>query len=674
MRKRACDACHKRKIQCDGAVPQCNWCRHHAMTCTFNRVSARSRGDNDSSKSALRRAAAAGNGERIDLAHRLGRVEQLLAQRHINASPNRSPALADDLDSEDSENPSLYSASPRDPATPSTICQIPAAAVAPETPAAELLSDDKTGLRICFVKFHFAGYHLGDISAYSGIPLFSPEGLNWLRCRTGQDPALLSVEDRLPSSYLRLPIYGIAQQPGSVSLSLPERTVIDEGLRFFHNSPLKLEFPMIDSVLFQQTINTAYDSSQGPVSLSAACIFSFLAVLSLFSGHGCSAAHRADGHEYSRRAQAVLTLLPQEFNITSLQTIMMLSMYQLFSGQIASATMFHSLACRIMFMLGGHTLPDPWSEHTGHSMDYTVRARRQLRKLFWLCYIFDKEISIRTGQPPSIDDAHCDLTLPNGYLDIQYIDYSDVTLLDDAAVPVLPGDLRLSIIKSKACKLLYSVEALRKSDTELLRDIRELDDELERWRLSVPPKHRPTLSIAWDASIDHYANAPDRIRTIVINFEYHYLVATIHRATGRCRAWANAEGGSGGGGGEMEGVSSSLMLSVEASRSTLLFLRTTVRSLLGEAFWMIVFYPMSAVITVFCGILLNPLDPRTDEDLKLLAAAPELMKTIRTRALTLDEMVHLRMVEDFLMELTRLGNCAVLKARQEQVGRVLAYM
>ncbi|KAK3321291.1 fungal-specific transcription factor domain-containing protein [Cercophora scortea] len=670
MRKRACDACHKRKIQCDGAVPQCNWCRHHAMTCTFDRVSARSRWGSETSKSALRRAAAVGNGQRTELAHRLGLVEQLLAQRNINSSSsslNRSPAFADDLDSEDSENPSLNSASPRDPATPSTISQTPTAA--PATPAAEL-GEDKAGLRVCFVKFHFAGYHLGDISAYSGIPLFSTEGLSWLRCRTGQDPALLSVEDRLPSSYLRLPIYGIPQQPGGVSLSLPDRTVVDDGLRFFQNSPLKLEFPMIDSVLFQQTINIAYDSSQGPVSFSAACIFSFLAVLSLFGGHGCSAAQRADGHEYSRRAQAVLTLLPQEFNITSLQTVMMLSMYQLFSGQIASATMFHSLACRVMFMVGGHTLPDPWSEHTGHTMDHTVRTSRQLRKLFWLCYIFDKEISIRTGQPPSIDDAHCDLTLPNGYLDIQYLDYTDVTLLDDAAVPVLPGDLRLSIIKSKACKLLYSVEALRKSDTELLRDIRELDDELERWRLSVPPKHRPTLSIAWEASMEHYANAPDSIRTIVINFEYHYLVATIHRATGRCRSWANAEGG----GGEMEGVSSSLMLSVEASRSTLLFLRTTVRSLLGEAFWMIVFYPMSAVITVFCGILLNPLDPRADEDLKLLAAAPELMKTIRTRALTPDEMVHLRMVEDFLMELTRLGNCAVLKARQEQVGRVLAYM
>ncbi|KAH6959744.1 hypothetical protein BKA56DRAFT_601079 [Ilyonectria sp. MPI-CAGE-AT-0026] len=38
--KRACDACHKRKIHCDAptADAQCNWCDHHSLTCTFNRV------------------------------------------------------------------------------------------------------------------------------------------------------------------------------------------------------------------------------------------------------------------------------------------------------------------------------------------------------------------------------------------------------------------------------------------------------------------------------------------------------------------------------------------------------------------------------------------------------------------------------------------------------------
>jgi len=248
--------------------------------------------------------------------------------------------------------------------------------------------------------------------------------------------------------------------------------------------------------------------------------------------------------------------------------------------------MLLSLACRVMFMLGGHVMLDPESstqEWTGTPKP-CLQAKRHLRQLFWLCYTLDKEISLRTLQPPSIDDDHCDLTLPAGYLESQYIDkhrFADVGSLDETAVPILPGDLRLNIIKSKVCRLLYSAAAFRKTDAELLRDIRELDDELEKWRLSIPETIRPVLSI-WKGTTcsgGFKPEGPESIRTIVINFEYHYLLASIHRATGRCLAWGKEPCC------EMDGVSSSLTLSVEASRSTLLYLRSAIHAILGEAFW-----------------------------------------------------------------------------------------
>jgi hypothetical protein len=213
---------------------------------------------------------------------------------------------------------------------------------------------------------------------------------------------------------------------------------------------------------------------------------------------------------------------------------------------------------------------------------WTAQGERHLRKLFWLCYILDKEISFRTGQPPAIGDDHCDLTLPGGYLDIQYLDeylYADFAHLDESAVPLLPGDLRLTMVKSKAFKLLYSAQALRKSDADLLRDIRELDEELESWRLSVPQKHRPVLSLPVESSHWSQVDRPKSIRTLVIKFEYHYLMATIHQATSRCRAWAARECG------EMDSVKSSLALAVEASRSTLLSMQTAVQGILEAASW-----------------------------------------------------------------------------------------
>lgn len=207
--------------------------------------------------------------------------------------------------------------------------------------------------------------------------------------------------------------------------------------------------------------------------------------------------------------------------------------------------------------------------------DPMSRLRCHLRNLFWLCYTIDIEISLRSGQPPSINDAYCDLTLPPRYVEMQYADlFPEVPIDDDLIVPLFPGDLRLAIIKMRAYNALYSVKALHKSDAELLKDIRELDDELEHWRMSVPPRFRPTLSFSHETPV-----IDKSMKSLILRLEYHHCVAAIHRVSGRCRAWA------GGQSGEMDGVSSSLALSVEASRSSLKYLRTAAHTLPGELFW-----------------------------------------------------------------------------------------
>ncbi|KAK7210212.1 hypothetical protein V2G26_017390 [Clonostachys chloroleuca] len=43
-RKPACDGCYRRKIQCDSPDPgvvSCNWCLHHDLSCTLQRVRGR---------------------------------------------------------------------------------------------------------------------------------------------------------------------------------------------------------------------------------------------------------------------------------------------------------------------------------------------------------------------------------------------------------------------------------------------------------------------------------------------------------------------------------------------------------------------------------------------------------------------------------------------------------
>lgn len=183
-------------------------------------------------------------------------------------------------------------------------------------------------------------------------------------------------------------------------------------------------------------------------------------------------------------------------------------------------------------------------------------------------------MALRFSHPPSIPDEHCDLTLPAGYKSGLGPEWSYI------GKPHLPGDLRLSLIKAKAVQHLHSQSATQKSDAELLRDIRELDDELEAWRLSVEPEHRPRLyNGVSDVLLSATPDLGRRMQSIITNFEYHHLLATIHQATGRCRS------GPIHGSETLKGVSSSMALSVEASRSTLMFLATAGRKMAGEAFW-----------------------------------------------------------------------------------------
>lgn len=81
---------------------------------------------------------------------------------------------------------------------------------------------------------------------------------------------------------------------------------------------------------------------------------------------------------------------------------------------------------------------------------------------------------------------------------------------------------------------------------------------------------------------------------------------------------------------------------------------------------MVIFYPMSAVLTIFCNILLNPLSPQAEDDLELLKTAPRLIKNIRIRRLTMNEIMHIKLIEEFVAELIRLGSCAIQKARLDQ--------
>lgn len=223
--------------------------------------------------------------------------------------------------------------------------------------------------------------------------------------------------------------------------------------------------------------------------------------------------------------------------------------------------------------LGGHFLqsnkpPTPKDSFTAHQTHY-------IRELFWHCYILDKDIALRAGLPPVLTREYCDLTCS-----LQPAAASSSGAKERTRP--LANERNLSIIKEKACWLLYSPAAFRVTDTQLLLNVRQLDDELEQWRLAILPIMRPRLTVPSEQTLlAPAADFSQRMQYINLQLDYHYTLTAFHMAVGSCGTIDEDENLPE----DLHCVMhSSIDISLEACRSTLSFLQASAGSLGQGAF------------------------------------------------------------------------------------------
>jgi hypothetical protein len=409
---------------------------------------------------------------------------------------------------------------------------------------------------------------------------FSTKDCDWIQRRSGESASFSLLSPTGPP-WQRDRQQSLALSFDTTIVDLPEKPIVEQYLQLFRGTPFRLVFPVVDTVLFQETIDSAYKQGDSSI-ISSACVFCFVSIMS-HTQWTLRSIGIVDGDVCAKQAELLIgRLVTLEANIVGLQIYIMLCIYQLFSGNLQVASIYHAISCRILFMLGGHVC----NQTTLHNSiaftgtDHERRTKDQLRKLFWLCYTFDKVLSLRTGQPPCIDDKYCDLTLPVGYADMLY-NVGDFESGPATTLCFFPGDLRLSIIKSRTCKLLYATQSPKLSHAELLQIVRELDCELETWRMSIPLEYRPTLSSKVDRDgFNPAMDSTQRMHIVIIHLEYQHLVATIHGTTSRSFGWNRKNSVNQG----LE-ISSSQALSVEASRACLIYLRVAAHALIGPTFW-----------------------------------------------------------------------------------------
>ncbi|SCO46893.1 unnamed protein product [Fusarium fujikuroi] len=571
---RACDSCRRKKIQCDRAVPQCDYCQHHGLTCSYNQA-AKTEG------SAIR--------------SRFSRLPKL-------PSPNRQLSPSEQDDGE---------------------------LIHPTSNAHDRNPTYLEGLRLV-----------------NGNPLFSPQGQQWIKTRTGS-----TFSSNIIDKY-RLP-YLCSTRPPLVNdnhkiLRLPDRQVVEELAMRFYSSAQSLVFPLLSLRRFRTTtLPLAYSEGAGRKSytISAKCSAYGLLIMSDIFGLD-SGDEMADiscwCQRYALEIEASIPTILREMRVDGVESLLMLMIFKYFMGDLESASFLVSMTSRFLIQLGAHLYPSSSGAYDKQNDSHHIRD------LFWVCYCIDKDLSHRTGQPPTISDDHCDLTLPLNYVQMQssnILSSSPCPSRSSSTVPLYPWDIRLSVIKSKIYNDLHSISAARLSETEILRRIRHLDEELEAWRVTLPSDHRPTLSFLEQTPVDAHTNT----QAIMLRLSYHHCVILIHQA--RCRVFQSNQPTD-----NLidDGHRINFQILVDASRSILIYLEKALPVLAHECFWVIIFYPMTAITTIFSVALLDKrLDPE-NERLKLLQGFTRLIRQIPIKKLTVAEISHLEFVEEVVEEMSRL--------------------
>ncbi|GKZ37771.1 hypothetical protein AbraIFM66950_009529, partial [Aspergillus brasiliensis] len=486
-----------------------------------------------------------------------------------------------------------------------------------------------------------ANSFLNNITYFTGYHIFSEEGQKWIESQVGE-----SIEfDKLFALELQwlkpLRFFTDSTTQPSPLPPLPPRPTLERHIQVFSASFECLVFPVVSRSLFGKTLDLAYRPIPSLGSASAkSCVYSFLALVSLF-GFDDASHDGMDSRSCALAAHSFMSSVMEETTIDGLQSLIMLVQLQYFLGDLRSAAVTLSIATRLLYALDAHTVP---TTVTPSVLIYDKSdIRSHLRDLFWLCYSFDKDICIRTGQPPCMNDTHCDLSLPADYVRLHNINLQeDMIVVNDNTIPLYPWDLRLSMLKSRIYQDLYSAASLHQSASQLLSSIRALDETLEQWRISLPSEFRPTLYFSDDTHISANVNT----QAVMLRLAYYYCVTSIHQASNRYRSSAFEPAGA-----WLSGITSSINLSITASRSTLSYLKRVLPVVHGECFWIILFYAVTAVLTLFCDTISDPHGADVHRNVELLQDVPGLIQCVPVRHLALGELHHLQYLDGFTTEL-----------------------
>ncbi|KAL6924987.1 hypothetical protein FSST1_002261 [Fusarium sambucinum] len=682
---RACDMCRKKKIKCDGKMPSCTHCINYKTECVFTQVEKK-------------RAPPKGAKYIEGLENRLNRMEHLLRLSGLldeddddlgalekrlmerqqksrqasmavgsgPASPTHSASAPSAIDgaaltpqsSLTSPNSIVKdekrkSVTPAPSAAPSTA---PAAnangeEAKPEEPEeVEALSE-----MMCSLVTNNYG-ETRYIGSSSGFSIFSPKGVSWVNSKTGDDSfqrtiSDISVDDHKWTNWKPEVFGDLFQRP--IFRPLPPKTEALSLLQDYFDN-FNCIFPLFHQPTFMHLVQMQYSSEpyQGSgwwASLNCALAIAHrLRVMSNLVPQDED--EKAWG--YLKNAIGVFPeLTMRNTDLLSVQALLGMALFLQGTPNPQPTFLLVSAAMRLAQSIGLH------KRGTGFNLNPIEIEQR--KRVFWIAYMLDKDLCLRAGRPPAQDDDDMNVELPDA-------DPAD----NIGNIPLADGKGKMNLfrvmcefatIESEVYKRLYSVQATKQSDGELLNTIGELDQKLEEWKDSIPIDYRPEHDI-------NASHTPLILHVVMMHLTYYNCLTTIHRMSVHHGYWTSRLANY-----AIQGLNarplnprvfSSAALCTAAARASVSLLKYVPQGDFA-CVWMILYFPVSALVTLFGNILQNPLDPRAKSDTRLMNIVVTFLSMLGQEA----EQGGVHRMLGICAEFERIAKAVIDKAEKEQSSR-----
>lgn len=233
-------------------------------------------------------------------------------------------------------------------------------------------------------------------------------------------------------------------------------------------------YPLFDKARFMSVFDSLDTSVDDPARW--ACLNVVLALTPQFQ-HGTAQdmEENCETWGYFQTAFAVVgQLMTMHVTLWSVQALLGMALVLQGTPNQGPVSLLISAAMKLAHRLGLHK--------QCQNPNISAVEIEERKRVFWIAYSLDKDLSLQMGQPSAQDDDDMDVELPS---EIDSSLFSPGELIN---LNFFKLRARLAMIQGQIYKRLYSVKATKQAVAERVVAATELEAMLQSWRASIPPE------------------------------------------------------------------------------------------------------------------------------------------------------------------------------------------